>query len=373
MKQNVNIKKYCSLGLMSGTSMDAVDAALLVTDGYKIYDVLFKSTIPYPSSIKKKLSDLYRKKIDPRKVASDSSIIKIEKELTNINIETSEDIIKLAKKKNIKIDIIGYHGQTIYHNPDKHSSIQLGLPKLLSKSTGIDVTFNFRKKDMQNGGQGAPLVPVYHKAIFQDIVDKPFAVINIGGVSNITYIDKDSLIAFDVGPGNSLIDDGMRDIFNKDYDKNGQVARSGKIDHNIINEIICDDFFKKLPPKSLDRNYFQKYLNLKYTNDNSKITTLTYLTAKSIVDSLSFLPKKPKSLIITGGGRKNNFIMQSMQSLTDVEIVNVDSYGMDGQFIEAEAFAFIAVRCLLNIPTSYPLTTGVSKACCGGDFYYPNN
>ena len=371
MKQEINSKKFYSLGIMSGTSMDGIDVSLILTDGYELFEVVHSVSCSYPVALKKDLQDL-QKKIQ-KNIKFSENIDAIVKSLTNLNIEAIKPIFDFSKNNNIKIDLIGYHGQTIYHNPKNKISIQLGDPQYLSNFYETSVVFDFRIDDILNGGQGAPLVPIYHKVKFHSILAYPYVILNIGGISNITYINNSELIAFDSGPGNCLIDDLVSSYYNQSYDKNGKLAYLGNINYEIVNIFIKDVFFREGPPKSLDRNYFQKYIDLLTGDAVDKIATASFLTVKSIIDSLKYLPKEPLNIVICGGGSKNNFLVQKIVENSSSKVLLAEDLGFNSQFIEAEAFAFLAARRKINLPISFPNTTGAKNPTVGGKIYNPSS
>nr|MCH9754105.1 anhydro-N-acetylmuramic acid kinase [Alphaproteobacteria bacterium] len=283
--------------------------------------------------------------------------------------------LKKANLKSSDIDLIGFHGQSIYHNPAKKKTLIIGNPSLLSELTQINVIADFRSKDISRGGQGAPLVPFYHKALCKNL-QKPVAVLNIGGVSNVTYVDENDIIAFDIGPGCALIDDWMDERKNKQFDEGGKVARSGIPNESLLDAFMKNKFFSTKPPKSLDRNKFKsimKKVNELATEDGA--ATLTYLTAKCIQDAQKFFPKPPKKWIVCGGGSKNLFLMDILRKQYNFDIINLEDFhifdvaSINPDFVEAQAFGFLAVRSYYNLPLSAPYTTGVSSEVSGGAFY----
>ena len=275
-----------------------------------------------------------------------------------------------------RCDLIGFHGQTIYHNPQKNISIQLGNPKMLSKLLNKDVVFNYRENDISLGGQGAPLAPVYHQFIIESLdIDLPTCFLNIGGISNITFWDRNSLIGFDTGPGNSLMDDYMSSTFKKNYDKNGQIASQGTPIKEEIIKFMKLDFFQKNPPKSLDRENFLIFYNqLVNKNYSAKdiMATLAELTVESIAISLKFLPHKIKNIIVTGGGYRNIHLMNRLKDRLKIEILNEKQLGINFDYIEAELIAYLSARSIYNLPYTFPSTTGVSKPSSGGILYKPS-
>ncbi len=369
VKSSQQNKELIVAGMMSGTSADGIDIAIISTDGNnisKIYKPLFKK---YPSTLRKEILDLSKQLDDIPKM------LEIANQITMLHVQAFEDSLKLNKIAKSKVDLIGFHGQTIYHNPQQEISLQIGNAPLLASETGIDVVAHLRDNDIANGGEGAPIVPIYHKAIMND-TELPIAIFNIGGVSNITALYKNNIFAGDIGPGNALLDDWIKNRIKKDYDKNGEIAHMGNIHKEIVEKYVAQHKFFNTPlPKSLDRNEFNdftKEIKLLTTEDGA--ATLACLTATSISYSLKILPKKISKIILTGGGRKNLFICQLLENDFKLKVINIDEcklngHKLDGDFIEAEAMAFIAARSFYKLPYTFPNTTGVKEAISGGVVY----
>lgn len=348
-----------AIGLMSGTSMDGVDAAIIKTDGNKIELTEYFITVPYKKDFIKRIRSALRKyEIDD---------LDLEKNLTEAHATAVSLLLNESKLKPSDIDIIGFHGQTILHDPQHGITKQIGNGKLLAELTGIDVVNDFRSNDMVNGGQGAPLAPMFHKAFFSD-EEKPIAVVNIGGVANVTFIDKDEqMLAFDTGPGNALINDWVFQHKGMEFDENGEIASSGTIDQVILEGLLSHEYFDKLPPKSLDRNDFSiKGLAPLSLEDGA--ATLTAFTAQSIANSAEFFYNPTNKWIIIGGGRYNGFLVKQIRTLLDSSVVTAEEIGVNGDAIEAQAFAFHAVRSLKKLPLTFPTTTGVKSEVTGGVF-----
>jgi len=342
-----NNQPLTAIGLMSGTSLDGIDAAIIKTDGEKIYEFGKTAFVEYSNEFRERL----RKAID--EVKGQRSKVKLsdeslEKDLTVLHAEAVE-------KLNVKADVIGFHGQTILHKPDAGFTWQIGDGALLANLTKTSVVNDFRSADIKAGGQGAPLVPVFHAAIAASL-PKPIAIVNIGGVSNITLVDEAQIFAFDTGAGNALINDLTKKYFGKEYDEDGKIAASGKVDEKILAQYLADPYFAKPTPKSLDRNSFDLKL-VDGLKPEDAIATLTAFTAQSILLAEKTLGKKIAKFYVAGGGRKNKTIMQMLGARAE-SIVNI---GYDGDAFEAQAFAFLAVRVLNNLPISFPTTTGCKE------------
>jgi len=352
---------YKALGLMSGTSIDGIDAALIETDGYDYVRPLgcFVER-PYSPDFREKL----RRHLGNAKGAADPDIAAFERELTECHAEIALELMHESGKK---ADIIGFHGQTLYHHPEKRLTIQIGDGALLAKLTGVDVVNDFRSADVLAGGNGAPLVPLYHRALVAKL-PKPVLILNIGGVSNVTWINGEGdndILAFDVGPGNALIDDWVFRHTKQPYDHEGKLAATGTVDELAVEKMMDMEFFSRKPPKSLDRDDFQKHVpeNL---NPADGAATLTMMTAKAVARSLSFLPIKPDKIYVAGGGKYNKTLMRWIGEASGLKVLSVDDLGWSGDGLEAEAFGWLAVRSLLGLPLSLPRTTGVPRPMTGG-------
>ncbi len=329
-----------AMGLMSGTSLDGIDAALILTDGVTVYDTGESTYIPYPTDFQNRLRAVLGQEIAPGDLIQES---------TEFHCQAIHELLSKTKHK---VQLIGYHGQTIYHAPPK--TVQIGDAQLLTYTFGIPVVHDFRTDDCLNGGQGAPLVPIYHKALVQQL-SEPTVVINIGGVSNLTYIDGDMLIAGDIGPGNALINDVMTQYFNQDYDVDGAMAAANTVNESVLDQWLSNPYFARPFPKSLDRDHFSAYKGV--LSGGEAIATLTELTIQAILRSFSLLPKMPKHVYLCGGGAKNKTIRNGLMPCSILE---------NSDMIEAQAFAYLAMRVLRGLPTSFPTTTGCTAPTCGG-------
>ena len=362
-------KIFFSIGLMSGTSLDGVDASIIKSDGEQFFEIIDDIYIKYTDKLKSELENIINLCSTKEQFNLFSmNIKKIEKELTLYHIRACKLI--LSRNKKIKIDLIGFHGQTILHKPKKKYSIQIGDSLLLAKKTKIKVISNFRENDILNGGEGAPLAPLYHKLIINKIKSKqPSVVVNIGGIANITYVDKkNELISFDTGPGNYLIDQWVQKNTKKMFDKNGLMANSGHPNNKLISKFLNNKYYKKKYPKSLDvKDFSLKIFNK--LNFLDGCATLSMITAKSISMGIQSFNKKPKIILITGGGRKNTFIIKSIERILKTSVHLVDDFNFKGDFMESQAFAYLAIRSYLNKSITYPNTTGVKKACTGGNLF----
>ena len=362
-------KNLYSLGLMSGTSLDGIDVSIIRSDGELFIEIIDDIYLKYDNQLKSKLKKIINLCLSKDQFFKLRKEVKeIEKEMTLCNVRACQLISD--KNKNINIDLIGFHGQTVLHKPQEGYSIQIGDSRLLSKLTNKTVVSNFRENDILNGGQGAPLASLYHNLILTKIkLNPPSAVINIGGISNITYVeDYNKIISFDVGPGNYLLDKWVRAHTKNEYDSEGLFAKSGQTNENVLNKFLQDPYYKKKFPKSLDVKYF----NLKYLNGLSLedgCATLSMLTIKSICNVISNFSKYPNTILISGGGRKNRFIIDNMKKKLNSPISLIDEFNFNGDFIESQAFAYLAIRSYLKKFITLPSTTGVKKPCLGGKIF----
>ena len=373
-------KLYTAIGLMSGTSMDGVDASLIRSNGIDEFTNILDKYYEYDHNLHQRLIDLRNLILvdeDLRKYSSRLS--ELEREIT---IFHSKVVNEISLKYNDEIDFIGFHGQTIFHNPEKKITKQLGEGNLLSQIVNKRVIYDFRQEDLKNDGQGAPLTPIFHHLLSQNInkkykIEFPICFINIGGISNITKISKkneileENLEAFDSGPGNCLIDEWIRKNSNKNFDLEGSIAKSGKINQLILNQII-DNFKIESYGKSLDiKNFdisFARGLSLE--DGCATITNFTaYLIAKGIEYS-NHNNTKPVKYLVCGGGRKNTFLIQSIKdylsNIKNISLEIIDKYNCDGDYIESQAFGYLAIRSFLKLPISFPKTTGCNNPTVGG-------
>lgn len=338
-------KVYTAIGLMSGTSLDGeIDVALLRTDGRDFVERVDFKPFPYDISARDKVRACFGKR------ERDQETDEAEQLVTDLHIEA-------VKASGFQADVIGFHGQTITHDPDKGFTWQLGDGERLAQETGMDVVCDMRQQDIKNGGQGAPLIPLYHQALASDL-PKPCAVLNIGGVANVTFLGaQGDVIGFDTGPGNAMIDDAMQQQHGKAFDEGGSMAAAEEVDDALIKEWLSNPYFDVVPPKSLDRNDFKIAGN---------IATLTAFTVEAIAKSCAHFPQEPAAWYITGGGRKNKTMMERLQEKLGVPVQPVEQAGWNGDAMEAEGFAYLAVRSLEGLPLTLPTTTGVKEPMQGG-------
>ena len=355
-----------AIGLMSGTSMDGIDAAILETDGER--QVSFGPTRfePYAPETRANLAAAMTRAAElPSTGPLPPDVAKLERELTQAHAQAVRALLNDNGVAAEAIDVIGFHGQALLHRPEQRMTLQIGSGHVLAEQTKIDVVYDFRTADVRAGGQGAPLVPIYHAALARDRA--PVAVVNIGGVANVTFIDRDgNLVAFDTGPGNGPIDDWIMKHTGKPIDVNGALAARGKVNCNVLDHLLSDPYFTKEPPKSLDRMTFASDMARNLSVEDGA-ATLTALAARAIARSQDHLTATPASWIVCGGGRHNPTLMRELRAaLGGATVVTAEEVGWRGDFVEAEAFAYMAVRTLRGLPISFPTTTGAPRPLCGG-------
>jgi len=359
-------KILTAVGLMSGTSLDGVDVALVHTDGEDSVRPGPGLGIPYDAEFREQLRACLGK------TADDPGVAKIARELTLRNAAAVNRLLDDNALKATDIDVIGFHGQTTLHRPDQRLTVQIGDGALLAQQTGCRVVADFRTADVAAGGQGAPFAPLYHRALAHDL-DTPLAVLNIGGVANVTYIGgaQDArLLAFDTGPGNALVDDWTASMINRPMDEGGLLARGGTVDQNRLAALLENNYFNLLPPKSLDRDDFSA-AGLTGLSAADGAATLVALSVAAIVRAQDYFPAPAHRWLVCGGGRKNGYMMDELAKALAVPVDPVEAVGWNGDMLEAQAFAYLAVRSLSGLPLSEPGTTGVPEPQCGGVSFSP--
>jgi anhydro-N-acetylmuramic acid kinase len=363
-----------AIGLMSGTSLDGIDAALLRTDGTKVEHLGPSYFEPYSRAQSMRLRMLLDMAAEQGRSLIGSPVVHaVEQDLTRAHARAVEALMAQAGLNAADIDVVGFHGQTLLHRPAERWTWQIGDGGLLARELGITVVNDFRTADVAAGGEGAPLVPLYHQALLQSAGfsddDWPVAIVNIGGVANITYLDRDgTVIAFDTGPGNALINDWLQRHTGAALDLDGALAASGTVNEAVVREALCHPYFNREFPKSLDRNDFPVGM-VDDLSPQDGAATLTALTIAAIAASRDVLPTSPGRWLVCGGGRKNPVIMEGLQRTLQVPVDPVESVGWRGDFLEAEAFGFLAVRSMHGMPLSVPTTTGVPEPMTGGKLF----
>jgi anhydro-N-acetylmuramic acid kinase len=353
-----------AIGLMSGTSMDGIDVAVIETDGERVAWTGPARTLAYPPVLRARLDRAVRA---PERPADE--LAALETDLTDAHAAAVEAVLPELPAERRRVDLVGFHGHTLFHRPEQRRTCQLGDGRRLADRLGIDVVFDFRSADVAAGGQGAPLAPVYHRALAATL-ERPLAILNLGGVGNLTWIGEGEPIAFDTGPGNGLIDDWVRARTDRAYDDGGRIAAAGRIDEARLAILLRHPYFDQPPPKSLDRLELA-LAPVEGLGLEDGAATLSAFTAGAVARSIQHLPAAPKRWLVTGGGRRNPTLMRLLADLLGVSVEPIETIGADGDALEAQAFAFMAVRSVRGLPISFPTTTGVAQPLCGGELVHP--
>ena len=364
-----------AIGLMSGTSMDGVDVAVIETDGE---DVAFGPSGYRPYSDAER--DLLRRALADAvgltaRDARPGVLGEAEALITRAHAEAVEAL--RADRTLADIAVVGFHGQTVLHRPGDKLTVQLGDGAALAKRLKLPVVYDLRDADLQAGGQGAPLVPVFHRALVRNLKrPRPVAVLNVGGVANVTFVDGENLIACDTGPGNALLDDFMRERTGSARDEDGRAAAAGHVDEAALANLLSHPFFRQRPPKSLDRNDFRgwvaKHAGLERKSTADGAAALTALTAAAAARIVDMLPRAPATWIVAGGGARNPTLMRMLtECVAPATVETADQVGWSTDSLEAQAFAFLAVRRLKGLPLSFPTTTGAPRPMTGGVLVRP--
>jgi anhydro-N-acetylmuramic acid kinase len=364
-----------AIGLMSGTSMDGIDVALIQTDGENAVERLAASEFAYDAGFRRALTaSLETAKSIRKRDERPGDLSRIEQDTTDRHAAAVKAFLDLNGLSRSDIGVIGFHGQTVLHRPDAGLTVQLGDGQRLAEATGIPVVYDMRANDMTHGGQGAPLVPAYHAALAAGLdpalsKGKPVCFVNIGGISNITYVSQGRApIAFDTGPGNTLIDQWVEHHAGIPFDDGGRIAAEGGVVRRVADAYLAKPFFSAKPPKSLDRNDFTiEAADGLELSDGAR--TLARVSAEAIFASVKHLPEPPGLWIICGGGRKNRTIMADLSEIaraSDSRVITAEECSLNGGSMEAEAWAYLAVRSLKGLALTFPQTTGVRTAATGG-------
>lgn len=369
---------YRAIGLMSGTSMDGIDLALVTTDGEQVVERGASGSMSYSDGFRARLKQGL---IDARSIKQRDERVgilqQLEHDLTLLHAVAVQDFLFANGLRAQDIDVIGFHGQTVLHRPDDALTVQIGDGALLAREAGIEVVYDMRAEDMRNNGQGAPLIPAYHAALALNLVQKPempVVFVNIGGISNLTYVDDEGrLSAFDSGPGNMLIDQWVELHGLGSFDAGGALALSGQVDEALAAHYLGSSFFSGNQRRSLDRGDFNVPEKGRLSLPDGA-RTLAYVAAASILQSANHLPQPPRSYVVSGGGRKNAAIMAELIALAEARgavVIDADVAGLDGDSMEAEAWGYLAVRSLKGLPLTYPSTTGCVAPVTGGVLVKP--
>jgi anhydro-N-acetylmuramic acid kinase len=347
----------CAIGLMSGTSLDGIDVAMIETDGRDRVVAGPALTLAYPPEFRERLRSV---------LGGTGAVAEVEDQLTRLHAEAVEQF--LGRHPGLTMDVIGFHGHTILHRPAARRTWQIGDGALLARQLGVDVVAEFRSADVAAGGEGAPLAPLLHAALAAKL-RKPLVVLNIGGVANVTWVGEGGeILAFDTGPGNALIDDWVRRHTGATADIGGMLARAGTASAAHIERFLENPFFDRLPPKSLDRDDFREVTPTGLSLEDGA-ATLTEMTAAAIAAAARHFPAPSRESLVTGGGRHNPALIEALCRRLQVLVRPVESVGWDGDALEAQAFAYLAVRSLEGLPLSLPSTTGVPEPTCGGRLF----
>jgi anhydro-N-acetylmuramic acid kinase len=355
-------KVYRVLGLMSGTSLDGIDAAILETDGETIFGFGPAQTTLFSEETKANLSTATQAALAWNfEGPAPNSLAQADWVVDNSHIGVIECLPEWT------FDLIGYHGQTILHRPDKLKTLQLGKGESLANTFGRPVVYDFRSEDVNKGGQGAPLAPIYHKALVEwSKLEGVTAVLNLGGVGNITIVSRETLLASDTGPANGPLDSWLGEV-----DRDGVISRKGEVDFARVDHWLERDFFKRSWPKSADRYDFDVLGEMKGMSREDGAATLCQFTASSVLHTLQQMQVRPDRLVVCGGGRYNRTILTILSLGLGCPVLPAEHYDWDSDAIEAQAFAYLAVRVLRGLPNSFPTTTGVPEPMVGGRIAYP--
>ena len=360
-----------AIGLMSGTSMDGVDAAYVETDGARAIVRGETLTTPFGRDFRARLKAYIL--TDPVRDGGPAEKA-FEAELTDLHVKAVRALAARLGKDLSEIDIVGFHGQTIWHKPAQRLTWQMGDGAALARALGVPVAYDFRGDDVRAGGQGAPLLPIFHAALAPPS-QEPIVILNVGGVGNITWMrggdaDFEGLLGFDTGPGNGLVDDWVMKHFDMPMDSGGAIAARGRVHEDIVEAMLRAPFFARKPPKSLDRFEFSTQ-PVDHLSPEDGAATLTAFTAACVVQGLTHCPAKPSRIFVAGGGRHNETLMQMLAQRAGVVVASVDALGWQGDALEAQAFAYFAVRTSRGLPLTFPGTTGIAAPLNGGKIARP--
>ncbi|MEO3430736.1 anhydro-N-acetylmuramic acid kinase [Pelagibius sp. CAU 1746] len=361
MVRSLDGERPWALGLMSGTSLDGIDAALIRSDGLRQVTMGASFSLPYEPEMRRRLRSV---------LGGRGPVEEVGRQLTLRHAEAVRRLLAEAAVAPEEVRVIGFHGHTILHRPQEGRTWQIGDGALLAAETGIDVVADLRGNDVALGGEGAPLVPLYQAALAAEL-ERPLAVVNIGGVANVAWIGpgdlagEDEVIAFDTGPGNALVNDWVEQHGGEPLDRNGALAAAGRVDEGLLARLLDNSYFERVPPKSLDRDDFSALPAAGLSLEDGA-TTLTAFTAATIARAAGHFPAPVRRWLITGGGRHNPTLMAMLAERLGVPVEPVEAVGWQGDVLEAQAFAYLALRSLAGLPLTLPTTTGVSRPASGG-------
>ncbi len=363
-----------AIGLMSGTSMDGIDVALIETDGEDVVRPGANSTTPYSSEQRDQIAHALNEALTlSDRVQRPSAVATAERMITEAHVAAVKHFLNEQDLRVDEIGLVGFHGQTVLHRPAERLTVQIGSGQELAQACGMRVVADMRAADVAAGGQGAPLVPVYHRALASDVPASPVVFVNIGGVSNVTFVGTDgALLAFDTGPGNALIDDWVSKHSAQTVDEGGKFASVGRnqFSARALDAALSNPYFESKPPKSLDRNHDWGF-DLEGMPLETGAALLTDFTAASIARGAEWFPATPEDWVICGGGRHNGELVRLLRERLGGKVSVAEDHGFDGDAIEAQAFAYLAVRSLRGLPLTYPGTTGCPEPMSGGVLFEP--
>jgi len=368
--QESKMEPVIAVGLMSGTSLDGIDAALIRTDGERIEAFGPWASLPYDTVMKDRLRGAMKLAAQlGAATPHEPQIIELSRDLTQLHAQVVEALLAEAEIEREQVAVVGFHGQTLLHRPDERLTLQIGDGAWLARNLDIDVVYDFRSADVAAGGQGAPLVPLYHQALVRNLADNAgsLAVLNIGGIANLTWLDIASggISAFDTGPGNCLIDDWCLQKTGVPIDRDGALAARGDVNALALAELMRAPLIAAPPPKSLDRLAFD-LSPVAALSPEDGAATLAAFTAAATASAVRHLKTPPSRWIICGGGRHNRTLMALLAQQFTVPVNSAEEMGWRGDALEAEAFAFLAVRSMRGLPLSLPETTGAPRPMTGG-------
>lgn len=353
-----------AIGVISGTSMDAIDVALVRTDGDTALRTGPGKSYPYHRLLREELVSV----IETPYRAEHLAMPELDDAVADAHANAVLRFMAEHAIAREQVNLVGFHGQTVFHDPKNRITRQLGDGGRFARRLGIPVVWRFRHADVAAGGEGAPLVPLYHRALASGI-EKPLIVLNLGGVANITWLDGEEIVAMDTGPASALLDDFMQRRLGKPFDEDGALAASGSVNVDALMTLLANPFFDRPPPKSLDRNAFHESAALiDALSDADGAATLAAFTVEATLKCLPYLKTRPKRWLVTGGGRRNTTFMKLFGARLGVPVDPVEAVGWDGDALEAQCFAYLAVRSRQGLPLSLPTTTGVPEPMQGGDW-----
>jgi len=361
-----------AVGLMTGTVLDGnIDIAMLRTDGERIEEFGPFELVPYEQDFRPLLRVTMQDARDWNFTGPEPEIFAhAEKEVSEAQANAVMNFLERHGFKAEDIAAVGFHGQTVLHRapdgPEKGATRQLGDGVLMAEIVGTSVVFDFRSKDVAAGGQGAPLAPIYHRAMLERVgLLGQAAILNLGGVGNLTFCKGDTMIAFDTGPANAPVNDWVRDHLGHEMDRDGATAATGRVDETRLARLLSHPYLTKAYPKSLDRfDFMSSMANGLSVADGA--ATLTAFSAGCVAKGLEILPHKPPKIVVCGGGRRNPVLMKEIETRAGAEVLDADALGLRGDAVEAECFAYLAMRSLRGLPISFPETTGAPQPMTGG-------